>query len=1001
MSDQEEEVKTPTGWQEQEETKFVPKGSQQGQTVGVDEDEDNFTKLHREDDEEPAIKNSPGGEEHDRDSPDDHKVQAGHGTAADDGEGAEKDDEQHEDDDEDDEEDEEDEEDDEEDEEEEDSGRRRKRARREGRNQFLDVEAEVDEDEEDFEEDEEGLGREDGFIQEEHDEVEDTDDRLHREVDRRREAIAEEDAERLASEYRERYGRSAANKYRGDTGVVPQRLLLPSVQDPNIWGVRCKIGKEKELVRSILKKKTNLQYTKTPLEIFSAFQRDTFTGYIYIEARKQAAVLQALKGFANIYTQNMVLVPIKEYPDMLRVTKTKDLELTPGTYVRIKRGKYAGDLAIVENLSENGLEARLKVVPRLDYGRSVILDSEGKRKRAGGAAGAAKSRPPPRLFSANEATQYDARNLQRRGPNTYFYAGEEYENGYLLKDFKINFLLTESITPRLEELTRFNTATEDGIDLNALAQSLKQAAANTTFQTGEHVEVFKGEQTGMQGQVVSTQSDIVTIVGTGDLLKGQRIDIPVSNLQKKFSVGDHVRVINGNYKDDTGMVVQVQKDKVTFLSDLSKTEVVVFSKDLKSASDIGGSNVIGKYELHDLVKLNAQMVGCIVNIERESVSVLGQDGHLRNVSPSAINMKVAKGGQFATDRNGKEVRIGDTVKELSGERREGTVLHIYGSSVFLHNRQIAENLGVFVTRSSNIGTISTKGMRDENDLNKMNPNMMRPNMPPPPVASGNVSRAKLVGQHVSIGNGSQYKGLKGIIRDINDNLARVELEAKNRIVNIDKTKLLFNDANSGKKLTYMEYAMPRRSGVFGGGAPSYGGGVSSNGGGSTPSWAAGMARTPAWSSSRTPGWAGSKTPAYGGGGGDEWGSRTPAWNTGAKTPAFDGSGRTPAWNAGASTPGWDMDRSSKAADMATPGFYSSTDFSAPTPGFAHTPGALTAPTPGFFREETNIAPTPGAPTPGAPTPAVYDAKTPGIIAQTPAAWGADDSETPRYEAATP
>ena len=71
---------------------------------------------------------------------------------------------------------------------------------------------------------------------------------------------------------------------------MPQCLLLPSVEDPNIWGVRCKPGKDKELVGLILKKKFSLQNTKTPLEIFSAFQRDTFSGYIYIEARKQTAI---------------------------------------------------------------------------------------------------------------------------------------------------------------------------------------------------------------------------------------------------------------------------------------------------------------------------------------------------------------------------------------------------------------------------------------------------------------------------------------------------------------------------------------------------------------------------------------------------------------------------------------------------------------------------------------------------------------------------------------
>ena len=587
--------------------------------------------------------------------------------------------------------------------------------------------------------------REDGFIQEpEFEDVEnDVDDRLHREVDRRREQIAEEDAERLASELRERYGR-AQNKYRGDSGVVPQRLLLPSVNDPNIWGIRCRPGKEKELVRLILKKQQNLQYTKTPLEIFSVFQRDTFTGYIYIEARKQAAVQQALVGFTNVYPRNMVLVPIKEYPDMFRVNKSNETELIPGTYVRVKRGKYQGDLGIVENLSENGLEVRLKLVPRLDYGKGAALLDESnaspdqKRKRSA-AANSIKGRPPQRLFSATEAMQHDQRNLQRRGPQSYMYLGEEYENGYLVKDFKITYLITEAVHPGLEELTKFNNSNDDGIDLTAVSQSLKQAAASTVFQTGDDVEVNSGEQAGMFGKVVSTQGSIVTIVGTGDILRGQNIDVPAINLRKRFSVGDHVRVMNGNYKDDTGMVVKVSKDNVTLLSDLSRTEITVFSKDLKAASDIGGANTIGQYELHDLVQLNSQMVGCIVKIERDSVEVLCQDGHLRTVNSNSITMRLTKSNnQFATDRNGQEVKIGDTVKETGGENRQGTILHIYRTFLFLHNREISENLGVFVSKIGSVTTVAVKGARGvvagnlQSELERMNPAIKR-NMPPPPV----------------------------------------------------------------------------------------------------------------------------------------------------------------------------------------------------------------------------------------------------------------------------
>lgn len=880
----------------------------------------------------------------------------------------------------------------------------------------------------------------DGFIQEDHIEEEDearVDERLHREVDRRREAIVEEDAEKLASEYREKYGRSTASKYRGDTGVVPQRLLLPSVQDPNIWGIRCKPGKEKELVRLILKKKINLQHTNTPLEIYSAFQRDGFTGYIYIEARKVSAVEFALKGFANVYFQNKILVPIKEYTDLLRVNKSKEQELTPGTYVRIKRGKYQGDLAIVENLSENGLEARLKIVPRLDYGKSAALNGENKRRPN---ANSAKNRPAPRLFSELDAVQNDQQYLVKRGPKSFLYHNEQYEDGFLIKDYKLTYLITENVMPTLEELQRFNNATEEGIDLTSLSQTLKQDRNNATFQNGDHIQVISGEQAGVTGRVISTQGDIVTIRASSGPLNGQVFDSPASNLRKKFMLGDHVRVVSGNYSGETGMIVHVEKDSVIILSDLSKTEVTVFARDLKEASDIGGANIIGDYELLDLVQLNAETVGCIIKIDRDSVGVLTQDGDIRNISPSAINMKIAGTNRsFATDKDGNEIRVGDTVKETHGKGRQGVILYIHRRYLFLQDRNTTENLGVFVATINNVTTIAVKGARvDTNKRGSFNSNSgpgsnnrwgqggQRNNAVP--IKQG--GRDRIIGQFVTIGRGSQYKGLKGIVKDTTDEIARIELDSRGKMVSVDKTKLLFKGP-SGQNISYTEFVVPRRLlhltqpggrgpddrrgwNGDGGRTPAWG-----SSGGRTPGWADG-GRTPAMRGGRTPNWNGSKTPAYGDGGRTPaWNaaSRTPGWNAGSRTPGYGSSGnsgRSSTWDTGARTPGrmstWDPnsssasnssrngndygnDRSRSWYDSKTPAPINDMTAptpgaaSAPTPGFPATPGAISAPTPGGFQND-------GYDT--APTPGVYDAKTPGA-APTPAPWNSSmDSETPGY-----
>ena len=164
------------------------------------------------------------------------------------------------------------------------------------------------------------------------------DDRRHRQLDRQRELEAHMDAEKQAAALKERYGRNRMAAT--DSVVVPKRLLLPSVDDPSIWGVRCKPGKERDVVLNIQKRiEQRPPGTRHGLKIISAFERGkTMTGYVYIEARRQAEVMEALDGLLDVYPKTkMVLVPVKEMPDLLRVKKSE--ELNHGDWVRIKRGK--------------------------------------------------------------------------------------------------------------------------------------------------------------------------------------------------------------------------------------------------------------------------------------------------------------------------------------------------------------------------------------------------------------------------------------------------------------------------------------------------------------------------------------------------------------------------------------------------------------------------------------------------------------------------------------
>lgn len=191
---------------------------------------------------------------------------------------------------------------------------------------------------------------------------------------------------------------------------------------------------------------------------------------------------------------------------------------------------------------------------------------------------------------------------------------------------------------------------------------------------------------------------------------------------------------------------------------------------------------------------SAATVACVIKVDRESLRVVDQNGSLRNVLPTQIANKLApRRDAVATDRNGAEIRNGDTVREVYGEQRSGVITHIYRSFLFLHNKAQTENAGISVVRTTNVVTVSARGGRPTGpDLTKMNPAMAmqapgggNPNMPPP----RRVGRDRLIGKTVAVRKG-RYKGLVGIVRNADDTSATVELYTANKPVLLSRDILV-------------------------------------------------------------------------------------------------------------------------------------------------------------------------------------------------------------------
>jgi len=119
-------------------------------------------------------------------------------------------------------------------------------------------------------------------------------------------------------------------------------------------------------------------------------------------------------------------------------------------------------------------------------------------------------------------------------------------------------------------------------------------------------------------------------------------------------------------------------------------------------------------------------------------------------------------------------------------------MYIHRSFLYVINRDVAENAGVFVVRSTNVTTMAAKSGRAQAagpDLSKMNPTMINgangAAMAPPRT----LGRDKMIGKTVVIKKGP-YKGLLGIVKDTVGDEARIELHTKNKIMSIKKELLL-------------------------------------------------------------------------------------------------------------------------------------------------------------------------------------------------------------------
>ncbi|KAF8777496.1 Transcription elongation factor SPT5 like protein [Argiope bruennichi] len=261
-----------------------------------------------------------------------------------------------------------------------------------------------------------------------------TEENTSQDIDNRRlQMMTSQKEDEIENYYRKKYAESSAvEKDYGDGGdhelpdEIAQKSFLPSVKDPNLWLVKCRIGEEKATALKLMQKDIAKQHTDDPLQIKSIIVPEGVKGYIYIEAYKQTHVKEVISGIANLRigqyqqivdyinvsnnTVQLKLIPRIDYTRKRGALRTNDpLEFQShelekyfetGDHVKVIAGTYEGDTGLVVRVEDHVILLfsdltmhELKVLPQdlqlctdmatgldsmgqFEWGDLVLLDSQ-------------------------------------------------------------------------------------------------------------------------------------------------------------------------------------------------------------------------------------------------------------------------------------------------------------------------------------------------------------------------------------------------------------------------------------------------------------------------------------------------------------------------------------------------------------------------------------------------------------------------------------------------
>jgi transcription elongation factor SPT5 len=432
-------------------------------------------------------------------------------------------------------------------------------------------------------------------------------------------------------------------------------------------------------------------------------------------------------------------------------------------------------------------------------------------------------------FNIEEARQYRLQVIQRRdyesGDTVYWLGEMQFKDGYQIRDASLRGLMP-NVKPTYDELQKFHAAKiKDGqggedADPNELYdETLKDAAALeeaddgdltaskacARFSRGDNVIVVKGDLKNLVGTItkIDEAKGLVEIKPEHEELT-DLLDIDALQVEKYFSVGNHVKVVRGKYEGSTGMVVNVKDNIASVFSDVTQEEMKVFLRDLMDCTEVthGMTKFGDMYNLLDLVQLDDMSTGVIVSVEKEACRVLtnkttGFGQEVRTCRLQNIMRKIHASKLTGLDVFNNIINSGDIVKILQGDwkGKTGTVKHVAKHNyIFVECRDVLQNLGIICVKAKSCNVVGgEKGYNGGAAANQQGAGARDQRSTGARKSFRSLQRdSPLIGKSITVRSGP-YKRYRGKVVDANDRTVRLELEAQCKVVTVQHSQLSEGD----------------------------------------------------------------------------------------------------------------------------------------------------------------------------------------------------------------